>query len=476
MKKHLFRDEFEELLSESAEELRMYPSDRVWANLQKHLRHEQQWPALTFGSILIGALMLAALIFVHPSKEVIEAKQALTATPDSRMVAAATIPAAPAPIPAPVAENDPLVASVSPSFASSGKAYPRQAMLSAAVPAAEQTAEASADPAATNMADNAGQPAPDAGASYTEQEANPGLTLLTGTSLNNAADNQLNTSEAATMPLPNDHALATAGIGAMPTAMLQASNDVDAAARQLAAKALARRQPRWNVQYYATPSLSYRMLAEERQVNAPALQPNLDHLVQSAPKLGIEAGVAFLYSVSDRLRLKTGVQLNYRQYAIDAYSAGAMQATTIRFDQGGIPATIPAYTDVSAVAGNRPITINNRFFQVGIPIGFELTMAQQKQSQFVIASTFQPTYNIGKQGWLISADYRNYVKENTLFRNWNINAGIEAFFRIKGKGNLMWQVGPQIRYQMLPAAVNKYPIREHLIDYGLKIGVMKTLQ
>jgi hypothetical protein len=211
-------------------------------------------------------------------------------------------------------------------------------------------------------------------------------------------------------------------------------------------------------------------------VNAPAPQPNLDQLVQSAPKLGIEAGVAFLYSLSDRLRLKTGVQLNYRQYAIGAYSAGTMQAATVRLDQGGIPTSIAAYTDVSAVVGHRPITINNRFLQVGIPIGFELTMAQEKQSQFVLASTFQPTYNIGKQGWLISADYRNYVKENTLFRNWNINAGIEAFLRFKGKSDLMWQVGPQLRYQMLPAAVNKYPIREHLIDYGLKIGVMKTLQ
>lgn len=474
MKKHLFRDEFEELLAESAEELRMYPSDRVWTNLQKHLRHEQQWPALTFGSILIGALLLAALIFVHPSKEVIEAKQALTATPDSRMVAAATTPA---PIPVPVADNDRLVLSVaSSSFTTGGKDHPRQTMLPAAMPAANRTADASAAPTAANIAAHIDQPAPEAGTSYIEPEANSGLTFVTGASLHINANDERNTNEAATTSLLNDAEPAAAGIAATPTAMLQASNYIDEVARQLAAKALARRQSRWNMQYYATPSLSYRMLAAERKVNAPAPQPNLDQLVQSAPKLGIEAGVAFLYSLSDRLRLKTGVQLNYRQYAIGAYSAGTMQAATVRLDQGGIPTSIAAYTDVSAVVGHRPITINNRFLQVGIPIGFELTMAQEKQSQFVLASTFQPTYNIGKQGWLISADYRNYVKENTLFRNWNINAGIEAFLRFKGKSDLMWQVGPQLRYQMLPAAVNKYPIREHLIDYGLKIGVMKTLQ
>lgn len=475
MKKHLFRDEFEELLSESAEELRMYPSDRVWTNLQKHLRHEQQWPALTFGSILIGALMLAALIFVHPSKEVIEAKQALTASPDSRTLAAA--PAAPRTVPVPVAKPSHLDANVSSSFSSSGRTYSAQPVPDPA-PVAEPAADAIVGLTPANGIGIANESAfgNDPGASYDDERlANAGLTLLPSAGLITTADDRLTTNDALAVPRLNNE-MVGAGDSPLPPAVLQASADANTAARQLAAKALAKRQPRWSVQYYATPSLSYRMLAEERQANAPALQPNLDHLVQHAPKLGVEAGVAFQYSVSERLRLKTGLQLNYRQYAIDAYSAGAMQATTIRFDQGGIPSTIPAFTDVSAVAGNRPITINNRFFQVGIPVGFELTMAQLKQSQFVIASTFQPTYNVGKQGWLISADYRNYVKENTLFRSWNINAGVEAFLRFKGKGNLMWQVGPQIRYQMLPAAVSKYPIREHLIDYGLKIGVMKTLQ
>jgi hypothetical protein len=476
MKKHLFRDEFEELLSESAEELRMYPSDRVWTNLQKHLRHEQQWPALTFGSILIGALMLAALIFVHPSKEVIEAKQALTASPDTKALAAAA--AAPKlAVPVPVAKPAHLETNVSPTFGSSGHTYSSQPAAVAA------TTEAAPD-VSTNLTEasdaiTASEPAPDseAGSTLTNNELpNRSLTLLPAASMGPAASSLPAGNDDALAITPPGNELTIANASPVPPAMLQAAGKLDATARQMAANMTARRQPRWSVQYYATPSLSYRMLAEERRVNGPVLQPNLDHLVQHAPKLGIEAGVAFLYSVSDRLRLKTGLQLNYRQYAIDAYSAGAMQATTIRFDQGGIPATIPAFTDVSAVAGNSPITINNRFFQVGIPVGFELTMARLKQSQFVIASTFQPTYNVGKQGWLISADYRNYVKENTLFRNWNINAGIEAFLRFKGKGNLMWQVGPQIRYQMLPAAVSRYPIREHLIDYGFKIGVMKTLQ
>jgi hypothetical protein len=205
----------------------------------------------------------------------------------------------------------------------------------------------------------------------------------------------------------------------------------------------------------------------------------LSSMVNHKPKIGIEAGAAVMYNVTDNFRVKAGLQMNYRQYAIEAYSSNTSQPALIRIDQGNNRFdTIFASTGVSNVGAQQDaMQVTNHFFQLGVPVGFELSMVNFKSAQFVLAATFQPTYNIGQQAWLISTDYQSYVKQPDLMRRWNFNTGIEAFLRFSNKsGNLNWQVGPQIRYQLLPGAQDKYPVREHLIDYGLKIGVSKTLK
>jgi hypothetical protein len=76
---------------------------------------------------------------------------------------------------------------------------------------------------------------------------------------------------------------------------------------------------------------------------------------------------------------------------------------------------------------------------------------------------------------MVSSDYKNYVQNPDLVRHFNVNSTVEAYFSFK-RGGLTWQAGPQLRYQLLSGAVNQYPVREHLFDYGLKIGVVKTLK
>ena len=56
-----------------------------------------------------------------------------------------------------------------------------------------------------------------------------------------------------------------------------------------------------------------------------------------------------------------------------------------------------------------------------------------------------------------------------------INANAETFLGYT-TGSYRWQIGPQIRYQMLPSLVDKYPNKEYLFNYGLKVGVVKQLK
>ncbi len=76
---------------------------------------------------------------------------------------------------------------------------------------------------------------------------------------------------------------------------------------------------------------------------------------------------------------------------------------------------------------------------------------------------------------MVSSDYKKYIQEPDLVRHFNLNTSLETFMSYK-MGGVTWQAGPQIRYQILPGTTNDYPIHEHLIDFGFKIGVVKSLK
>jgi hypothetical protein len=59
-------------------------------------------------------------------------------------------------------------------------------------------------------------------------------------------------------------------------------------------------------------------------------------------------------------------------------------------------------------------------------------------------------------------------------RKWNINTsvGINLTYRA---GTSSWQIGPQVRYQHLSTYSNAYPIKEHLMDYGIRLGFTKQI-
>jgi len=91
-----------------------------------------------------------------------------------------------------------------------------------------------------------------------------------------------------------------------------------------------------------------------------------------------------------------------------------------------------------------------------------------------IAASIQPTYTFDKEPFVITSNYKNYADGSQLMRNWNINTSFETYLGYN-TGKYRWQIGPQIRYQLLPTMNNTYPIREYLLDYGIKVGLVRSL-
>jgi hypothetical protein len=109
-----------------------------------------------------------------------------------------------------------------------------------------------------------------------------------------------------------------------------------------------------------------------------------------------------------------------------------------------------------------------------MPLGIDVTAWKRGRFGWGVATSVQPTYTFDKDPFIITSDYKNYIDGSKLVRNWNVNGNIETYISYS-TGQFKWQLGPQFRYQFLPTLSGGYPTREHLLDYGLKIGFVKSL-
>lgn len=476
MKKKLYIDELESFVAESADDVRMYPSDKVWRQIDRQLHSKKNWPALNFAAFLTGIGMLAALWFFQPDKDlfVITPAEVRTDAP-AKSAALSNFSVADSPL-STIArieienteENNPMPGAEEPfnqeADAGISKGQPAitfSSLNSANVPvlAAAANKHAAEEIVQTALVD----------------EFVPGRLIepLQSTALAKQILLTETLQPSSLFAAPEETPSRLLGVAApqYPTeniAPTRSSNEKN----------------RWSLQYYAAPSLSYRLLHQDADYNKSLISSGLiaansfnqvGDAVSHRRDIGIEAGAAIGYQVSEKLRIKAGLQLNYRAFNIDAFQLQSAQATTLRIRQGNEYDSVFAIANMGNFAGNTAVQLTNRFLQISVPIGFELSMATWGNTGFFVGTTLQPTYNLQQHAWQLSANYQYYVQQPSLLRSFNMNTAVEAFFRFRTKGGLHWQMGPQIRYQLMPTTQKVYPVREQLIDFGLKIGVTKTL-
>lgn len=254
--------------------------------------------------------------------------------------------------------------------------------------------------------------------------------------------------------------------------------------QEMAAIKLTRRtKSRFDLQFYFSPTISYRRLADNKNhLNSPQLNIplasnsfNIDRYVDHKPSIGVELGSNILFAASKNFTIKSGVQLNYTRYTIKAYKFYYEKASIALNTAGPVADTITTFTSFRNFSGYFPEDLQNQYLQVSVPIGAELKLLGNKRLQLNIAGTLQPTYLLFSDAYLLSTDYVNYAKEPSLLRKWNVNSSAEAFISYK-VGGVRWQIGPQFRYQLMSSYNDRYPIKENLVEYGFKLGVSKTLR
>ena len=231
-------------------------------------------------------------------------------------------------------------------------------------------------------------------------------------------------------------------------------------------------------QVFFTPTVSYRKLTENKSFvqSAPANLPpsysalyNINNVVTHKPDMGLELGLNAKYPITKSINAKAGLQFNMTRYEIKAFN-NPTEIATIALNTGRRIESLNTVSNYRNFNGGKADWLKNFYFQVSLPVGAEINLIQDEKIAFGIGSTIQPTYVLGDRAYLISSDYKNYSEVPWLIRRWNVNTSIETYVAYS-TGKLNWQVGPQVRYQILSSFVDKYPVKENLFDFGLKVGI-----
>jgi hypothetical protein len=238
-------------------------------------------------------------------------------------------------------------------------------------------------------------------------------------------------------------------------------------------------------QLSVTPAMNYRKLIGQRKMsystdvkNVPLslnLKGAASSLVTHKPAMGLEVGSAFLYALNKRVSFKTGVQFNYSSYDIEAFSTAGTERATISLRNVRGAEELTSFTRIGNFGGTSIENLKNEYYHLSAPIGLEWTVIGRRKLQVAVAGTLQPTYLLNRNSYLLTSDFKNYTREPSLISRWNTNTSVEAFVSYTSRG-LKFQVGPQFRYQLLSSFKKQYPVREYLMEYGLKFAVSRQVK
>ena len=192
--------------------------------------------------------------------------------------------------------------------------------------------------------------------------------------------------------------------------------------------------------------------------------------------MGYDLGGNILYKLANNFSLKAGLQFSFSRYYIKAYNSNQPQSAAVLSSYFGyIADSLANYSLARTVNPKNPQHYQNTYYQLSIPVGIEWKVAGKGRLQFHVGASIQPSYLLNRDSYVLSSDYNNYSKEPAIFRKWNFHAGAEAFISYR-VGKVRWDLGPMVRYQILSTYKDSYPLRENLMNYGIRLGFSKTIR
>jgi hypothetical protein len=253
------------------------------------------------------------------------------------------------------------------------------------------------------------------------------------------------------------------------------------AGNKMAAKSHKKRNEKIRWLYYVTPSITTASFIGKGF--QPVINPNASQIILQTgqpssgmvykARLGYEVGTQMSYTFLKNLQFLAGVHLSYSGFNVISNQVHPTFATLLLKDESsGLPYAKNYITHYGNGEGQNQISLANYSLQVSIPVGFQYALFDNHKIQIQLASTIEPSLVMKSNSFIISSDQRYYVNDPDLLRKVNLNGNIGSYVTFTSN-KVHWQVGPNVRYQLLSTYKNLYPVNEHLIDYGIRIGISR---
>ena len=466
MKRYLHPQNFESFLRETTDDLRMYPGDNVWRNINKSINAPTRWPVLYISAVTICLLVLTSILFVHPDER-------LFAKSEAKPEAGIAMDAVPQVSPTSTFRD-------MDNFATGRISHPQLIVKNSVADVVGRVAVVEPGTPEAEYRAPRQQPAVPMAAAQSVQVASARVipTRASETITSKIAGSRLDMLEKPAFRANHNIVAANAANVASNNITSPSLPQTDYASAEHTSRAS--KANKWETRYYFAPTISYRMLKEEpvtQPGNTIVMNPaslDIKDLVKHRPALGMELGIQLTRNIASNVFFNTGLVVGYRNYVISAYRSPS-SITDLTLNQGNRIDTLSVYTELNNFGGSQPKALNSSAFQIGVPVGLMVRVGGLGNHSLLLSTTLQPTVNLSKSGWLISTDHSHYVNMPDMMRKFNLNAGVGVFYQYESpKSNLTWQVGPQVRYQTMSSALNSYPVQEHPIDYGFRVAIGRS--
>lgn len=235
-----------------------------------------------------------------------------------------------------------------------------------------------------------------------------------------------------------------------------------------------------NWAYYLAPSISSASFKGRniRSVTIPnfiVLQNRSFHGMTYNPALGLEAGAQMNYNLSKNWNFITGADIQYSGYNIVSNLVHPTFATLTLNDANGSEYSKNYITHYGNGSSQNQISLLNYSLQASIPVGIQYNIWENEKIQINLASTIELSAVLKSNAFMMSSDERYYIEDPSLIRKTNMGTNFNPNIVFIGQ-KVKWHVGPNIHYQLFSTYKNNYLIKEHLMDYGIRIGISKSKQ
>lgn len=232
--------------------------------------------------------------------------------------------------------------------------------------------------------------------------------------------------------------------------------------------------------FYAGPflnsvSFSGNHLTETNNQNSLSLPQvtQKDNRVMHNSAIGFEAGIQMNYLFAKKLQFTTGAHFTRSGYDLISNEVHPALTTLLLKDKAtGDQYSRNFVTHYGDGHGQSTTTLRNYSFQVSVPVGLQYQLFGNNKIQFNLGVNVEPSLVLKSNSYIMSSDGRNYVSVPDLYRKWNLNSNFTPFITFKSD-KFKWNLGPVVRYQWLSSYTADYTIKEHLINYGIRVGISK---